>query len=264
MAIPFLKWAGGKRWFTSRCSNILPREYNRYIEPFVGSGALFFALEPQDAIIGDINEQLIETYLAIKDNWPLVLKFLKHHAASHSKEYFYSLRADSPKTIHQRAARFIYLNRTCWNGLYRVNKSGQFNVPIGTKTNVLHDTDDFKKISAILQNSTIIHSDFEGIIDCAREGDFIFADPPYTVKHNNNGFVKYNEEMFKWDDQVRLHAAVARADARKAKFIVTNANHPSIVKLYSDFKRKVLRRSSVIAASNINRGMYEELIIKNY
>lgn len=264
MAIPFLKWAGGKRWFSSRCYNLLPIEYNRYIEPFVGSGALFFALEPENAIIGDINEQLTDTYFAIKDNWQLVLKFLKHYADSHSKDYYYSVRADYPKTIYQRAARFIYLNRTCWNGLYRVNKTGQFNVPIGTKANVLHDTDDFKTISALLQNTTIMHSDFEVIIDLAQEGDFVFADPPYTVKHNNNGFVKYNEDMFKWEDQVRLHDAIVRATKRNVKILVTNANHSSIMELYCGFEKKVVSRASVIAANNNNRGKYEELIITNY
>lgn len=263
MAMPFLKWAGGKRWFTSRYLDILPKKYNRYIEPFVGSGALFFALEPHEAIIGDVNKQLIDTYLALKDNWEKVLFFLRCYAVSHSKDHYYSVRAEIPETIHQQAARFIYLNRTCWNGLYRVNKAGNFNVPIGTKTNVLLNTDDFKKVAELLQNTTIVNSDFEEIIDSAQEGDLVFADPPYTVKHNNNGFVKYNEDMFKWEDQVRLHDAVARAAKRHVNFFVTNANNPSIVELYSDFKKKVISRASVIAASSNNRGKYEELIIKN-
>lgn len=264
MGTPFLKWAGGKRWFTSRYLDSLPKTYNRYIEPFVGSGALFFALEPKEAVIGDINKPLIETYMAIKDNWELVLEHLQTHSVSHSKEYYYSVRATLPETIHQRAARFIYLNRTCWNGLYRVNKAGNFNVPIGTKTNIILDTDDFKKLAELLENTTIMHSDFEAIIDSAQEGDLVFADPPYTVKHNNNGFVKYNEDMFKWEDQVRLRDAIVRATERNVKIIVTNANHSSIVELYSNFKRKVISRASVIAASSNNRGKYEELIIAKY
>lgn len=264
MATPFLKWAGGKRWFTSRYLDILPQKYNRYIEPFVGSGALFFALEPQEAVIGDINKPLVETYMAIKDDWKLVLEYLRTHSTQHSKEYYYSVRATLPETIHQRAARFIYLNRTCWNGLYRVNRAGNFNVPIGTKTNIILDTDDFKKLAKLLENTTIMHSDFEAIIDSAQEGDLVFADPPYTVKHNNNGFVKYNEDMFKWEDQVRLRDAIVRATERNVKIIVTNANHSSIVELYSEFERKVISRASVIAASNNNRGTYEELIIAKY
>jgi len=263
MATPFLKWAGGKRWFTARYLDIVPKEYNRYIEPFVGSGALFFALEPREAIIGDINKPLIDTYLAIKENWQLVLEYLKEYSESHSKDYYYSVRSSSPASIHQRAARFIYLNRTCWNGLYRVNRAGKFNVPIGTKTNVLLDTDDFEQLAKILQITTIINSDFEAIIDSAQEDDFIFADPPYTVKHNNNGFVKYNEDMFSWEDQVRLRDAIVRATNRNVKILVTNANHASIVELYSSFKKEVISRASVIAASSNNRGKYEELVISN-
>ena len=191
------------------------------------------------------------------------MKYLNIHSRLHSKEYYYSVRASLPQSIYQRAARFIYLNRTCWNGLYRVNRVGNFNVPIGTKNNVLLDTDDFERIARILQTATIMNSDFETIIDSAQEGDFIFADPPYTVKHNNNGFVKYNEDMFKWEDQIRLHDAIVRATNRNVKILVTNANHASIIELYSDFKKMVISRASVIAASSNNRGKYEELIIKN-
>lgn len=263
MAIPFLKWAGGKRWFTARYLDILPKEYKRYIEPFVGSGALFFKIEPREAVISDINKPLIDTYIAMKKDWQLVLKYLIIHSELHSKEHYYSVRASHPRSIYQRAARFIYLNRTCWNGLYRVNRVGNFNVPIGTKSNVLLDTDDFERVAKILQTAAIINSDFEAIIDSAQEGDFIFADPPYTVKHNNNGFVKYNEDMFKWEDQIRLHNAIVRAVNRNVNILMTNANHASIVELYSDFGRKVVSRASVIAASNNNRGNYEELIISN-
>jgi len=142
-------------------------------------------------------------------------------------------------------------------------QAGNFNVPIGTKTNILLDTDDFEKMSEILKTTEIMNTDFETIIDSAQEGDLIFADPPYTVKHNNNGFVKYNENMFKWEDQIRLHNAVVKAKNRNVKIIITNANHPSILELYSDFYKKIVSRSSVIAASSKNRGKYEELIISN-
>ncbi|WP_276744344.1 DNA adenine methylase [Victivallis vadensis] len=263
MALPFLKWAGGKRWFVDRYENFLPKSYNRFIEPFLGSGAVFFALEPEHGIIGDINSQLISTYLAVRDNWRIVLHYLEIHHVNHSKDYYYKVRANIPRSRYAKAARFIYLNRTCWNGLYRVNKAGNFNVPVGTKTNVILRTDNFEYIACLLRNIEIINDDFEAIIDRAEENDFIFADPPYTIKHNNNGFVKYNEEMFSWRDQVRLKDAIVRATERGVQVLVTNAYHPSVVELYSNFTPQVVSRASVIAADSSNRGVYEEIIITN-
>lgn len=260
MAVPFLKWAGGKRWFVEYYHELLPKNYNRYIEPFLGSGAVFFDLEPREGIISDINRPLIDTYLAIRENWRAVLGHLKTYATNHSKDYYYLIRENIPRSRYAKAARFIYLNRTCWNGLYRVNKSGMFNVPIGTKTNVILSTDNFEQIANILQRSEIIHSDFEETIDRAREGDFLFIDPPYTVQHNNS-FVKYNEKMFCWQDQIRLRNAVIRAINRKVKLILTNANHPSILGLYANFNIHIVTRASVIAASNQNRGKYEEIVV---
>jgi len=189
----------------------------------------------------------------------------RSHHNKHSKEYYYKVRQIKPADPAEKAARFIYLNRTCWNALYRVNLKGEFNVPIGTKTNVVLGSDDFEGVSRLLQDVTITHLDFEEVIDRAEEGDLIFADPPYTVKHNFNGFVKYNEKMFHWDDQVRLSKCLIRASDRGCLVLLTNANYPSIIELYeNDFYLTPLKRSSVIAASSSNRGMYEELVIRNY
>ena len=148
VVLPFLKWAGGKRWLTHhRDLGIFPDKYETYIEPFVGSGAIFFHLRPQKAILSDINKLLIDTYQAIKDDWRLVRKYLKQHHEKHSKRYYYKMREAKLLSRYQKAARFIYLNRTCWNGLYRVNTDGKFNVPIGTKSNVILDSDDFFSVS---------------------------------------------------------------------------------------------------------------------
>lgn len=262
---PFLKWAGGKRWLTSAYAELLPASYKRYYEVFLGGGAVFFSMRPQHATLSDLNAELIECYSVLRDEWENVVERLHYHHNNHSKDYYYEIRSSKPRLLANRAARFIYLNRTCWNGLYRVNLKGEFNVPVGTKTNVLLESDNFKELSALLKKTELLAADFEEVIDNARSGDFIFADPPYTVRHNLNGFVKYNEKIFHWEDQVRLRDCLVRASKRGCIVLLTNANHPSIIELYeNDFELISLSRSSVIAANSKNRGMYEELVVKNF
>lgn len=264
MLEPFLKWAGGKRWLISNFHSIFPRKYKRYVEPFLGSGAVFFSLNPAQAILADINSELIDTFQALKTDWEGVYKLLKKHHNNHTKEYYYKIRASKPLALCSRAARFIYLNRTCWNGLYRVNLKGQFNVPIGTKTNVIMETDRFNEVSERLQNSVLHKSDFETIINNTVYGDFLFVDPPYTVKHSDNGFIKYNERLFSWDDQVRLSRCLIEAQKRGVQIVLTNASHDSIYNLYSDrFKCITVSRSSVIAADSSKRRKCDELLITN-
>jgi DNA adenine methylase len=157
----------------------------------------------------------------------------------------------------------IYLNRTCFNGIYRVNLDGKFNVPRGTKNVVLDESDNFEQISKLLSGAEIMLTDFEAMIDDAMAGDFVFADPPYTVRHNFNGFVKYNEKLFSWQDQERLSKALIRARDRGVQIIATNANHASVRELYTDqgFRLITTSRFSSISASAENRKQYEELII---
>lgn len=263
--VPFLKWAGGKRWLISVNSQLFPSSYNRYIEPFLGSGAVFFHLNPRQAVLSDLNLELIETYQAIKKDWNRVARILSRHDKNHCESYFYKLRKHRPRTIWSRAARFIYLNRTCWNGLYRVNLNGDFNVPIGTKDRALLSSDNFSGIAKTLRRAELACSDFEPIIDIASKGDFIFVDPPYTVKHNLNGFVKYNEKLFSWDDQIRLSKALARATSRGAKILLTNADHPSILDLYKKkFSMNKISRRSVLAGKAAARVQTTELIVSNY
>lgn len=261
--VPFLKWAGGKRWLADELANRINCE-GRYIEPFLGGGAVFFGVQPERAILGDVNKDLTDTYRAIKGAWRKVLERLEHHQYAHSKEHYYAVRASVPEDRLDRAARFIYLNRTCWNGLYRVNLFGQFNVPIGTKTAVLMDSDDFSSISRLLKGAEILCSDFEALIDRARNGDVIFADPPYTVRHKFNGFIKYNESLFSWHDQVRLRDSLIRARDRGANIFVTNADHSSIRSLYEDhFHIESVERYSAISGRALTRGTYPELLITN-
>ena len=261
---PFLKWAGGKRWLISNYSQVFPKNYNSYIEPFLGSGAVYFALDPANAIVSDTNSWLVDTYKAIQEDWERIVKILHKHQRAHSKDYYYKIRAQNPRNIYTRAAKFIYLNRTCWNGLFRVNQKGEFNVPIGTKTKVIMETDDFVEISKRLSRTLILNEDFEKVIDRAQANDLIFADPPYTVKHDNNGFIKYNEVLFQWEDQIRLKEALLRAKSRGAKIISTNAHHSSIYELYeSDFSLKTVDRKSVISGNSKARGNCQEYLITN-
>lgn len=260
--LPFLKWAGGKRWLVKNHSDLLPKNFNTYYEPFLGSGAVFFSLKPKKAVLADANFRLIETYIAIKKDWTKVRTALLRHNRNHSKKYYYTERGCFRRSIYERAAQFVYLNRTCWNGLYRVNLNGKFNVPIGTKDAVILETDNFEATSKYLKNAKIVDSDFEPIINQAQNGDFVFVDPPYTINHNLNGFLKYNEKIFSWDDQVRLRDCVFRAQERGVSIILTNANNPSIKELYEEFgKIKVLGRHSVLAGNAKYRRASSELAI---
>jgi len=261
--IPFLKWAGGKRWLVDKHFDLFHIPFTRFIEPFLGSGAVFFSLSPEQSILCDKNIQLINTYRAIKNEWQRVEHHLRIHHDNHSKEYYYKIRASSFTTEGEKAAQFIYLNRTCWNGLYRVNLNGQFNVPIGTKNNVVLSTDNFEKIASLLAKAILIDGDFKKAIDQATSGDFVFVDPPYTIKHNHNGFVKYNECLFSWDDQIRLRDSVKAATNRGAQVLVTNAYHDCIKELYCGMGEFIsLSRASVISGNAYARGIYNEMIIK--
>lgn len=261
---PFLKWAGGKRWLIAKHPELFRQKFTSYSEPFLGSGAIFFHLQPKKSILADLNEELVQTYSAIKDDWARVLKHLMAHQLKHTSEYYYKIRQQRTRNEYTSAARLIYLNRTCWNGLYRVNLKGEFNVPIGTKSQVVSEDDCYEKIAAILKNTTLLNCDFEVVIDKAGDGDFLFVDPPYTVRHNFNGFIKYNEHLFAWEDQIRLHDSLVRASKRGAKFLMTNAFHDSVRSLYNkDFKMFSAERASVISGTNAGRGIYEELLIHN-
>ncbi len=262
---PFLKWAGGKRWFADRWLHLIPETFERYIEPFVGSGAMYFALLPENAILSDLNADLINAYQAVRDDPAGIERLLQSHDKKHSKDHYYVTRSKKPKEVVDRAAWLIYLNRTCWNGLYRVNKRNEFNVPMGTKTRAVLPTDDFPSVSMALKHTELLAQDFEETIDIAEEGDFVFVDPPYTVKHNLNGFIKYNDRIFSWTDQVRLRDAVVRAAARGAMVLVTNANHHSIREIYEDVgEHTILKRASILAASSANRSEVEEIAIRTW
>lgn len=257
---PFLKWAGGKRWLGKRIKNAFP-QYRRWIEPFLGSGALYFWQEPASAILSDVNSELINVYRAVRDHPERVSKALSRLHEQGATAAYYQIRSSRPSGHVSRAVRTLYLNRTCWNGLYRVNKKNEFNVPRGTKNAIVLDTDEFDRASQLLKRAEISDCDFEKTIDLAGEGDLLFCDPPYTVKHNFNGFIKYNENIFSWDDQVRLKEALKRAASRGVAVLVTNADHQSLHDLYDDgFSYVSIGRHSVLSGSPSGRSVTSEAL----
>lgn len=262
--VPPLKWAGGKRWFAANHLDLLPASFNTYVEPFMGSGALFFSVSPDKAVLSDINSELINLYEVIRDIPDALGAKLNEHQRRHCADYYYEVRRARPRTTLNKAARTLYLNRTCWNGLYRVNLQGEFNVPKGTKDSVVLATDNFGNLARLLKKATILCQDFEQTLDAAKPGDFAFVDPPYTVAHNNNGFVKYNQNLFSWDDQIRLRDAVTRAVTRGVKVLVTNAAHKSVMSLYKGFEQIIVDRAGVIAGDASMRGRYQELVARWY
>lgn len=259
----FIKWAGGKRWFVSKYNYLLPDDYNTYIEPFLGGGAVFFYLEPEKAILNDINGELIITYKTIKKSPKELINKLKMHSNMHNKEYYYKIRSKEYKNDIDIAARMIYLNRTCFNGIYRVNPSGNFNVPIGSYNSVIREDDNFEKRSKLLKNAKLTNYDFEKVIEMAKKDDFIFCDPPYAIEENNH-FVSYTKNLFSYNDQKRLAGALARAKKRGVKILMTNVNHKSIKRIFpkrDGYKWVEVERKCNISGINQGRKIFNELIV---
>ncbi len=260
--LPLLKWPGGKRFLVKHILPLVPRHYNGYFEPFVGSGALFFALKPKRSILADVSADLINCYIQVRDRPDEVIAHLgtmKNSAAD-----YYQVRKSKPPDAISQAARLIYLTTLSFNGIHRVNTRGEFNVPYGHKTH-LNVCDPFKiyTASAALASSHLLHEDFDASLANATEGDLVYLDPPYTVAHGNNGFLKYNATIFSWADQRRLASVAHQLANRGCHVLVSNADHPSIEELYSDFRVKRIARASVIAASAGHRRGVTECVFYN-
>jgi DNA adenine methylase len=265
MREPFLKWPGGKRWLVHQYASLFPSQYRRYLEPFLGGGAVFFHLTPQRAVLSDANSELVNAYQCLRKHAKVIEKRLSELQQKHSKTLYYRIRATRPTDPIEQAVRFLYLNRTCFNGIYRVNLRGEFNVPIGTKDRVAYPEGYLEGIATCLHHASIRIADFEETIDRAAADDFVFVDPPYTVMHNNNNFVKYNANLFSWADQMRLVSAVKRAARRGAALMISNADHRSVRELYRDFgTHHRVDRTSILAADMLHRRKTTELLITSY
>ena len=254
-AKPILKWAGGK---TQMLGDLLPKvpfSYGRYIEPFIGGGAMFFALNPNDAVIADSNPELINMYNQVADNVDEVISYLQKY--ENTQEMFYSVRALEWKDLSkaEAAARTIYLNKTCFNGLYRVNKKGQFNVPFGKyKAPNFCDVEALYAASEVLQNANIVCGDYLSVLkEYARPGDFIFLDPPYLPISEYADFKRYTKEQFYEEDHVELAKEVFRLQELGCHVILTNSNHPLVHELYKPFNIEVIQTKRYISCSGNNR-----------
>jgi DNA adenine methylase len=262
VAEPFLKWAGGKRWLAPAIAKAYAPGQGRYFEPFLGGGAAFFCLEPHRAILADTNESLIDTYRTVQSEPEAIIEKLTR--LEMSRATFVAMRASEPRTPVEGAARFIYLNRGAFNGLYRVNRDGRFNVPFGCKPGTRSvDPQALLDAARVLRAARLLHADFRDVLSRCRRGDFIYLDPPYTVMHNRNGFNRYNEALFLWSDQIDLSAAAIRLTEIGAVVVISNADHPSIRRLYPRdlFRFRRMHRSSRMAARAAHRRPTTELLI---
>lgn len=275
---PFVKWAGGKGQLLSEISKFIPSSFGRYFEPFVGGGAIFFYLASKKnkrftSFLSDTNEELINAFMVIRDTTEELIKHLKHHETEYHKspqKYYYKLRALKPLAAIERAARFITLNKTCYNGLYRVNKSGIFNVPMGRYNNpLICDVVNLRNISMELRNSDSrlnVADYYKMLIENAAEGDFIYLDPPYSPVSPTANFTGYTNSGFDKDDQLQLADVFKILDQRGCRILLSNSDTPVIRKLYTEFsfRLKEIEANRAINCNGSKRSGHRELLICNY
>lgn len=262
MVRPLLKWAGGKSQMLANIIPKIPLNYNKYIEPFLGGGALFFNLQPQSSVIADSNPELINMYQQVAYDVEKVISYLQHY--KNTEEMFYSIRSEDWKTLPnaQAAARTIFLNKTCFNGLYRVNKKGEFNVPFGKyKDPKICDVPVLHSVSKALQNATIVCGDYLQVLaEYAQPNDLVFLDPPYLPISQNADFKRYTKEQFYETDHIALATEVKRLRELGCYTILTNSNHPLVHELYGEFGLEIVQTKRYISCNGKNR-IGEDVIV---
>lgn len=259
---PFLRWAGSKRWLLRYLVPHLAPRFRTYREPFLGSGALFFLLCPDHAVLSDKCRELVEVYRALTDGVSTIIRYLR--PMKPDRALFYAIRSRPSYGRFKHVAQFLYLNKTCWNGLYRVNSDGRFNVPYGMpKTDFISDFDNLRACSRVLAKPGVRLEacDFETALEDVQVGDLVYLDPPYVTRHNNNGFIDYNETLFSWEDQKRLARRARQLADAGAYVIVTNADHREVLELYKGFQRRILTRASTLASNPRYRVRVNEAIL---
>ena len=266
---PIVKWVGGKRQLMFELLKNMPANYNRYFEPFIGGGALFFELQPEIAYISDMNEELINLYSVVRDDVDGLIEDLEKHEVS--KEYFLNIRnIDRTEMISklsniERASRFIYLNRTCFNGLYRVNSQGQFNVPFGNYSNPrIIDENNLKNCSELLKNTEIKVADFSEILTKVQKGDFVYFDPPYVPLNDTSSFTSYTKAGFDIDMQFKLRDVCDELDSMGVKFMLSNSDTKLVNELYSNYEIKKVFATRAVNANADGRGKITEVLVRNY
>ncbi len=270
---PFLKWAGGKGQLLRQFCDLYPpaKKVNRYVEPFLGSGAVFLhvqeLLRPKTAILSDSNEELINAFQVVRDQLKPLIKKLEAHKRDHSEEYFYDLRARGEVGLSpvDRAARTIYLNKTCFNGLYRVNSKGLFNVPFGKFVNPgIVNPDAFSRTSLALQTADLRAASFQQALAVAKKGDFVYFDPPYHPLSDTAFFTSYTRGVFGQAEQEELAAGFAALAARGCLVMLSNSDTPLVRKLYKPFDIRTVEARRNINSKTDRRGPIQEVVVINY
>ncbi|WP_414752397.1 DNA adenine methylase [Anabaena sp. CCY 9910] len=265
---PFLKWAGGKSRLIPQYLSHLPKNYRTYHEPFLGGGALFFYLQPSKSILTDINSELITTYRCVRDRIEELISLLKEHKSQHNRDYYYSVRGKTVDNELEQAARFIYLNKTCYNGLYRVNSQGRFNVPLGKYHNPnICQEDLLRAASNVLATSEIKQADFTEVLNYATGSeDFVFFDPPYYPISSTSYFTGYSKNSFGEKDQLILRNTCVELASRGVKVVVCNSDSEFIKNIYQEigFNIYFIEAKRSINSNIKKRGLVKELLITSY
>jgi DNA adenine methylase len=268
---PIVKWVGGKTGLLGQLVPLLPKgvELMRHVEPFVGGGAMFFRLRPERALLCDINESLIASYETIRDHVEEVVPFLNRLARRHSEQNYYAVRSRYNSATNcslvERTAMFIYLNKTCFNGLHRVNQKGEFNVPAGRYNNPrIFDIDALRAASRQLLSAELRKQSFEGLLATAKPGDFVYFDPPYEPVSSTANFTSYTRNGFSQEDQIRLRDVFVELDRRKCHLMLSNSDVPFIRNLYKAFRVDKVAALRAINCDGRNRGRVSELVVRNY
>ena len=269
---PVLKWAGGKRQLLDTLIPLVPKDYSVYCEPFVGGGALFFALQPQSACINDVNHELIRVYTVIKNDVDVLIEQLKQF--QNNKDQFYEIRSwdrNKDKYTHlsdiEKAARIIYLNKTCFNGLFRVNASGEFNVPFGNYANPnIVNEPVLRDISFYFNNSEIVFNavDYAEILKNLPDNAFVYLDPPYDPVSVTANFTSYTKDGFSRDEQIRLRKCCDELNERSIKFMLSNSATDFIYDQYSKYNIEIISAKRLVGADASKRGRIQEVIVRNY
>ncbi len=269
----FLKWAGGKLQLIEQFKNLFPHNFRNYYEPFIGSGAVFFyvksKLKPNKVILSDTNEELINCFCVVRDKPSELVKLLLNHRKKHSKEYYYSVRSMESSTLDSldRAARLIYLNKTCFNGLYRVNSKGQFNVPFGDYKNPsIFDKNVLFQASQLLQGVHLRVMTFEKVLDFAGKDDFVYFDPPYIPLSKTSSFTRYSKSDFSMMEQKRLSEVFRILDSRGCFVMLSNSDHALTRELYRHYEKNtvIVRAKRMINSVGSGRGAINEVVVTNY
>ena len=270
---PFLKWAGGKARLLGQFERFFPHEVERYCEPFVGSGAVFFYVmerfNPADVVLSDSNEELMNAYRTVRDDVEDLLIGLEEHRRSHGEDHYYKVRSLNPAALSPpaRAARLIYLNKTCFNGLYRVNSRGGFNVPMGSYKNPgIFDAENLRRVSQALQGVDLQVRHFAELVGLANQGggDFIYFDPPYHPLSKTSSFTSFTAGDFKESDQKRLAEVYRELDRKGCKLMLSNSDCGFTRGLYKGFRLKTVRARRAINSKADGRGEINELLVLNY